>query len=470
MDRVYGEVPTGKDRFGFDWSRIRGTHFWKGPHLSRRLFFRHLGTAVGGYCLMPGATPQTVARAAATPINRAQNCIFINMGGGPSHTDTFDLKEGTWLPKEFNPTTYGDIRWPQGLFPKLADQMDSISVIRSMKPWAAVHQLASTWWQIARNPVSGLSRIAPHIGSVIAIEYANRSKDKTLPAFFNLNAGDGPGAGYLSPSFAPFYFSPGGNPPSGTAHPDGQPAFDRRFALLNDLDAEFRGKSTLGAKGAEMQAFNDAAKQLMYRTEIDNLFRFSADERTRYGNTGFGNALLVARNLLASDKGTRFVQVNVGSWDNHANIYTGPLNPTNPNSLGRQFDAGLGALVADMKASGLLDRTLIVALGEFGRTIGLPNTTAGRDHYLQQAALVMGAGIRGPKAIGNTDILGRDTQNPGWSRDRSIRPEDIAATIYSALGIDWTTVRRDDPFGRGFEYIPFASDQDLYGPVHELWS
>jgi hypothetical protein len=65
--------------------------------------------------------------------------------------------------------------------------------------------------------------------------------------------------------------------------------------------------------------------------------------------------------------------------------------------------------------------------------------------------------------------LGRQTQDPGWSRGRDIRAEDIEATIYSALGIDWTTVRRDDPLGRGFEYVPFASTQDLYGPIDELW-
>ena len=149
-------------------------------------------------------------------------------------------------------------------------------------------------------------------------------------------------------------------------------------------------------------------------------------------------------------------------------LESAPLNPSNVNSLGRQFDTGLGTLIADLKASGLLDQTLIVAMGEFGRTIGMPNTTVGRDHFMQQAALVAGAGIKGQRAIGSTDSNGRDTLDPGWSRNRSIRAEDIEATIYSALGIDWTTVRRDDPFGRGFEYVPF-SDQDLYGPIHELW-
>ncbi|MBM3760537.1 MAG: DUF1501 domain-containing protein [Acidobacteria bacterium] len=469
MDRIYGEQPVGKDRFGYDWSGVKGTWFWKAPHFNRRTFFKHLGSAVGGYFLMPAKPMETVAKAAVTPINRAKKVIFVMMGGGPSHIDTFDLKEGPWLPTSYEPTSYGDVRWPRGLFPKLAEQIDSFALLRSVKPWAAVHELASTWVQIGRNPVSVLSRIAPHIGSVVSLELAQRGGDKTLPPFFNLNTGGGPGSGYFPPSVAPFYFGASGNPPSGTIHPDGQAAFDRRFALLNDIDAEARATGLLGAKGDEMLAFNANARQMMYRAEIDNLFRFSADERIRYGNTGFGNALIVARNLLASDRGTRFVQVNVGGWDNHANIYTGALNPSNVNSLGRQFDAALGTLLGDMKASGQLDETLIIAMGEFGRTISMLNTTAGRDHFLQQGVLVAGAGIKGGRALGATDANGRDTTDPGWSRNRSIRAEDIEATIYSALGIDWTTIRRDDPLGRGFEYVPF-SEQNLYGPIHELWA
>jgi hypothetical protein len=101
--------------------------------------------------------------------------------------------------------------------------------------------------------------------------------------------------------------------------------------------------------------------------------------------------------------------------------------------------------------------------------VGAPNSGGGRDHFLQQAVMVAGAKVRGARAVGKTDAEGRNIVENGWSRDREIRPEDIEATIYSALGIDWTTIRRDDPLGRGFEYVPFA-DRDQYGPVHELWS
>ena len=103
------------------------------------------------------------------------------------------------------------------------------------------------------------------------------------------------------------------------------------------------------------------------------------------------------------------------------------------------------------------------------------NSSAGRDHFLQQFSVfagggVKGGGVKGGKVIGKTNDTGSDVTEFGWSRDRYIRPEDIEATIYSALGINWrTSIRYDDPFSRGFEYVPFSED-DLYGPINELFS
>ena len=135
--------------------------------------------------------------------------------------------------------------------------------------------------------------------------------------------------------------------------------------------------------------------------------------------------------------------------------------------MAKQFDTGLATLIADLKSDGLLDSTLIVAMGEFGRTVGPLNSQSGRDHYLQQSALFAGGGIKGGRAIGATDRLGAVTVDPGWSKQRNIKPEDIEATIYSALGIDWTTVRHDDPLGRGFEYVP-TTEGLQFGPIDEL--
>lgn len=457
-----------KDRFGFDWTGIPGTLFWRKPHLGRRLFFRHMGAAVGGYFLFPGRPGETVARA-ATPIAKVKNVIFIQMNGGASHTDTFDLKEGPWTPTNFTPESYQGLRWPRGLMPRLAEQMDSIAVVRSVRSWAAVHELARNWIQVGRNPVSSTSRIAPHIGSVVAMELGPQIPNRVLPVFMALNTGDNiPGSGYFPPETSPFFVTAGSGLPN-SSHRDGAAVFDRRYGLLLKLDAEERVNGELGPAPREMQQFNLGARMLMYNSDVDRAFQLAANDpdRARYGTNAFGNACLTARNLLAANLGTRFIQIAVGGWDNHVDIYQGPFNAGNANSLARQFDQALAALISDVKKT---NDTLVFCMGEFGRTIGNLNAQRGRDHFLQQSVLFAGGGIRGPKVIGATDNVGSQTTEPGWGRGRDIRAEDIEATIYSALGIDWTTVRRDDPLGRGFEYVPFAASQDLYGPLHELWS
>ncbi len=455
-----------KDRFGFDWSKIKGTQFWRAPHVGRRTFFRHLATAVGGYYLLPTRPMENIAKAAVTPIGTAKNCIFVLLTGAPSHIDTFDLKEGSWTPSYFNPTTYGDLRFPQGLMPNLANQLDSIALVRSSRAWATAHGIAQTWVQIGRNPVSGLSKIAPHIGSVVAMELGAKPENRTLPPFISLNASDGPGAGYFPADDAPFYVSPNGAGITNSTNPSGPDVLDRRFGMKLDIDTELEADPQLGPATSDVFNMSLSARRMMYNNAVTQVFNFDQTTRNAYGNSSFGNACITARNLLRSNLGTRFIQISFGSWDHHVNIYA---PNSNLQSMARQFDSGLGTLIADLKADGTLDQTLIVAMGEFGRTVGPLNLNGGRDHHLQQTAFFAGAKVRGMRAIGATDSTGASIKDPGWSRGREVKAEDIEATIYSALGIDWTTVRRDDPFKRGFEYVPF-SDQDLYGPINELWS
>ncbi len=458
-----------KDRFGTNWTGATGSGFWRAPHFSRRMFFRHAASALGGYVLLP-ARPMEAARSAGTLINRAKNVIFVLMNGAPSHVDSFDFKQTAATPAGFQPETFDGILWPNGILPRIGERLDDITLVRSMRAWAAVHQLSQSWVQIGRNPTSGLSKIAPHIGSVVSLELSR--PDAVLPAFLSLNASNGPGAGYLPSDHAPFYVSPRGTGLGNTRHADGQETFDRRFSLLKDLAASEDLSVEFGPLANEIASYNLSARRLMYNSDVDQVFTFSADERNQYGNSTFGSACLAARNLVRSDLGTRFVQISIGGWDNHAGIYTGAFNPENPNSLIRQFDNGLGALMADLKNEGLLDQTLVIALGEFGRTVRGPqgslNAQGGRDHFLQQAAMVAGAGVRGRSVIGKTDAEGYETIETGWSGERQIRVEDLEATIYSALGIDWTTVRYDDPLGRGFEYVPVDSRYE-YRPITELW-
>ena len=206
--------------------------------------------------------------------------------------------------------------------------MNDIALLRSVRPWVTQHQLGQDWVQIGRNPLGGLASIAPHIGSVVSLELADPKA--TLPAFLNLNVQNGRGAGYLPPSHAPFYVTANGGGLGNTRHPDGQAAFERRFALLQQLDEESRASSRLDPLGADTEQFNSAARRLMYNADVDRIFTFGADERARYGNTNFGNSCIVARNTLRANMGTRFIQLNIGGWDNHSNIHR-PSSPLQRN-------------------------------------------------------------------------------------------------------------------------------------------
>jgi hypothetical protein len=454
-----------KNRFGFDESKLKGTRFWRKPHLERRAFFKHVASGLAGYFLLPGRPSETVAQAAPTPIGTAENVVFMLLTGAPSHTDTFDLKEGAWTPAFLAPATINGIRWPQGLMPKLGERLNKVALLRSVRAYATAHDLAQSWVQIGRNPINALSRLAPHIGSVVSLELGPKTATRLLPTFVSLNASSGPGAGYLPPEHGPFHISPNGGGLPNTRHNDGQAALERRYGMLMDLEGDIVRDPDLSGSVLEMARFRESARQLMYNPEIEAIFTFNQEVRNLYGNSGFGNACAAARNLLRANKGTRFVQINFGSWDHHGNIYQANANL---QLLSRQFDDGVSRMMDDLERDGLLDKTLIVAMGEFGRTVGPLNATAGRDHHVQQSVFVAGARIRGGRVIGQTDALGAVVTEPEWARQREIRPEDIEATIYSALSIDYTTLRRDYPLGRGFEYVPGASE-DLYGPIYELW-
>ena len=439
--------------------------FWERPALSRRSFFQVLGTGITGCALYHTARPlRLLAQSSVVPMNTAKNCIFILLQGAPSHTDTFDLKEGSWTPSEWNPASYGEIRFPQGLMPNIAERLDEIVIIRSVRAWALVHSLARTWIQIGRSPASALGSIAPNIGSIVALEKASERTEKDiLPGFLALNArGNQVGAGYLPVTFAPFRLQPRATGLQNTIHPDGKERWENRRQALRLLDDSLRIGSPWGDLPQVMDEHYDAAGKLMYNDGVQTAFSFTEEERSAYGTSSFGDACLIATKALSADLGTRFVQITMGGWDNHADIYG-----TIPG-LAETFDNGFAALLDGLQQNSLLQDTLLVVAGEFGRTVGPLNSRQGRDHYLQQFALFAGGGVHGGRTIGETDATGAYTVEPGWSRGRDVRNEDIEATIYSALGIDWTTVRHDDPLNRGFEYVPYAN-LDIYGPINELW-
>lgn len=445
-------------------------NFFERPHASRRHFFKLMGAGLSGFFLGRNiARAAGIRRGGATTKNTAKNVIFILNSGAMSHIDTFDFKmtEGV-TPASFSPATTNGMLWPAGLLPKTGSVLQDLAIVRSVRAWALVHSLAQHWAQIGRSPVAALGDIAPNIGSIVAIEKGDPSK--LFPPFLALNANSAIGSGYLSAGYGPFKVTPDTAGLADTANSFGQQRFETMYSRLNHFDASLRTNSPYSRAFEDYDAFYKAAKGLMYNETVNKAFSYSDADSARYGGTAFGNACLVAKQALAANQGTRYVQINFGNWDMHTDIY-GTANPNGENllTLGKSLDDAFAELIKDLKSSGLLNDTLVVMMSEFGRTVGPLNNQGGRDHYLQQFAVFAGGGVRGGNVIGSTTADGSATDSYGWSRDRDIRVEDIEATIYSALGIDWTTVRYDDPFGRGFEYVPY-SEQDVYGPINELWA
>ena len=447
----------------------RHKNFFDRPFASRRNFLKVAGGAVTMSWMAEQAQAQVRIDKQNVPLlNKAKNCIFILLTGAPSHTDTFDLKliNGVTPASIFKPETINGMYLPTGIMPKLSAMTQDFTVIRSMRSWALVHNLAQIWTQIGRNPAAVLGDIAPNIGSIVAIEKeSERKPTDVLPTFIALNSTQGVGSGYLASNYAPLKVSPKTIGLSNVTNPDGQPRFEERYALMNKLDAPNRSNSPYGRPMEDMNAFYKSAKGMTYNPVVDAAFQYTTAERTPYGTSALGDTCLNAVKILKANAGTRFIQITSGGWDDHANIYTETVLPNRVRSL----DAAVGQLIADLKTNGLLNDTLIVMAGEFGRTVGQLSAANGRDHFVQQFCFLAGAGIKGGRAIGSTNATGSATTDFGWSRQREVRPEDIEATIYSALGINYTSIRYDDPFNRGFEYVPYASD-DLYAPVKELWA
>jgi hypothetical protein len=438
---------------------------------SRRHFFRIAGTSlVGSYfadVLDPRLLYAATTSQAVTLRNTAKSCIFIFLPGAPSQTDLWDLKEGSWTPSDLAPTTANGIRWPHGLLPKTGEHLGKLTIVRSALSWAAVHQLGQVWAQIARNPGGATGAIAPHIGAVVALEsQATRTPSDVLPGFIALNAGTIPTCGYLPAKYAPFGVTTDESGLSTLTHPEGADRFARRWSLLHQLDGN-RTSGALGKPSLDMNDFYDQSKTLMDAPGINALFTYDDAEHVRYGSTAFGDSLVVARNLVASKKGTRFVQVTLGGWDHHSDIYDKDAAQS-IYAQSAELDGALGALLTDLQTMNLLDETLIVIASEFGRTVGPLNGQGGRDHFLRNSVVFAGGGTKGGRAIGSTDATGAKVVEYGWSANRDVRPEDVTCTMYSALGIDYTTVRNDDPLGRGFEYVPFAKDGQ-YKPLEELF-
>lgn len=437
------------------------------PFTRRHFLF---GTATAGLLSAHADAAITVSRNASLR-NTAKSCIFINMNGAPSHLDTFDLKDAAWNPRDADIRDYsGNHRMSRRYFPKLSTMTNDLLVMRSCASWEAAHERGQFYMQTAHSQNPALSSEIPHIGAVVARE---RGANGLIPPFLSFNHSNIQGATFLGGLFMPMMPPASAGGINTLTHnffgnaEQSQARFERRFSLLKEIDAALREVPANEAMAA-YGAYYDRAKAMMYNSAVDSVFKFSTDDQNRYGNNPLGRSLIVARNAIRAKNGATFINVSQNGWDTHVGQFDA-AQPTNIYTLTNELDRAVGNLVDDLKASGDFDSTLIVMMGEFGRTPGVLNSRAGRDHYRDvMSVAMMGGGVKGGRVIGASDANGARITDFGWSQKRPIYVEDITATIYSALGIDWTKSIDDTPSKRKYYYVPGATE-GTYLPVEEVW-
>jgi len=457
------------------------------PKLTRRALLQIGSVGISCFYLLPLLRPKNVIASGKVNLRAtAEYCIFLFLNGGPSQIDTFDFKEGRWTPPDFDLRTMkgGLLKLPHGLFPRLAGKLDDLAIVRSVEAWEAGHSRAQFYLQVA-HPISPARRNEmPSVGAVIAYEMqARRKHNDFLPPFVVMNFGTGGGAGIigagcLDPHLNPLTLDTKANlnfvVPEGERH-----RFDQRWSLLNKLERESQSTSIARLRPVEdYRAHYEGSHTLMLAPEIASMLQLNDNERSSYGRSALGDACVLARNLIAAEAGTRYILISHDGWDLHANIYD-KSKPSNHYTLCRELDSAFESLLTDLNrlkskdGSTLLEKTLIVCMGEFGRTVGDLTVNKGRDHHrFASTTLFAGGGVRGGRVIGATDETGAKVLDPGWGKKRSMYTEDVTATIYSALGIDWRRKITNTPSGRAFEYLEPVSGTTFLdvGDIDTLFS
>lgn len=456
------------------------------PKLSRREFFKIGTTTFMGFHLLPIiGSLNAFAEDGAKPRGTAERCIFVFLVGGPPQLDTFDLKEGRWTPEDFGvKKIHPELSMPMGLFPKLTPQLDKVAIVRSGEAWESVHERGQYYIQAGRAFSPARAAEIPSVGSLIAYEFQDkRGENDYLPPFVAMNFTSG-GAGLTGPGMFPASCAPlpltieKGADISFVVPEEERSRFNQRWEFLQKLDGSLRdGHAPIGRPADDYSNYYLGAYQMMKRPEIAKVLQLSDEDHKRYGSSSAGDACILARNLVEANAGTKFVMVAHQGWDLHAKEYD-KTQKVNHYTLCREMDDYFSSLLEDLasrkdsKGRTLLETTLVVAMGEFGRTPGELNANKGRDHHrFANLVLFAGGGVKGGHIIGTTDSIGAKVVKPGWHGDRSIYPEDIVATIYSALGIDWTKKIMQTPSGRPFYYVDGTSASETISPdqVSELF-
>jgi hypothetical protein len=421
--------------------------------VSRREFLRVGGLSTLGLSLATffRLQQQAAAQEYAAPRRTDVNCILMWMQGGPSHIDTFDPKPDA--PVEVRgefatiPTVLPGVRICEH-FPLLARQMDKLSLIRGHDPQNGSHGHADHLMMSGHrfNPALPF----PCFGSVVSRERGYR--DGMFP-FVQLGRHidrrfNGGVAGFLGDQYNPFEVQD--DPSAATfrvrdlslAGEAERARLQRRYSILEQMDNYQRDVESSAAVQARDE-FYQRAHALITSPVARRAFDLSlepAHVRDTYGRNSLGQSCLLARRLIES--GVHFVTVTDGGWDTHTNNFRSLKDRLLP-----RLDHGYAALLQDLHQRGLLDNTLVVWFGDFGRTPKV-NPSAGRDHWATAGVACMGGG-----GVRRGEVVGATNAQAELVVDNPVRPQDLAATIYHALGIPLNTWYRAQD-GRPIELVP----------------
>ena len=383
-------------------------------------------------------SPTAAVFADSQRLRTAKSCILLWLDGGPSHLETFDLK----------PDAPAEVRGPFAsiatsvpgisiceLLPETSKLTQHLSIIRSMTSPLGEHGIANQYLLTGYKPTPSLQY--PGFGSVVSHV---RADSAALPSYVAVPEARGGGAGFLGERFAPFETK---GDPSTTdfrvrdleLYPD---VDETRLLRRRDFLQQFDRQQKLMENAASVQPGAtdlDQAFRMITSNEAKSAFDLSQEPeevRAKYGPRMFGQSCLLARRLV--ERGVPFVTVTNTGWDTHEGLVTqlklGYSGAKVGVGLVPTFDLGFSALIADLADRGLLDETLVVAMGEFGRTPKL-NTRGGRDHWPRVFSVVLAGGrVRGGQIIGASDRVG---ESPAAE---PVTPADLAFSIYSLLGID----------------------------------
>jgi hypothetical protein len=434
--------------------------------MNRRHFLTHVAAASG--LAVSGARFWSGLRAAQNELKKKnKSLVILWMGGGPSHMDLWDLKPGEQTAGDFKPikTPVSGIEISE-LLPTVSRMMKNLSIVRSLVTNEGSHDRGTVLMNTGRQPNPVVS--FPAVGAVASSLLS--PKDLPLPGFIGIGGtAQRIGPGFLGMNYAPFTVQNAGQPPANIKPPanlgnnevlamERLRRRERLFYTVEDnfaeaafphlrkpADREAAGSPAQAHEAIYHKAFDLTVSKLRTVFEVKNE---PARVLDAYGRTPFGMGCLLARKLV--EQGVTCVEVDLGGWDNHANIFT-----TLRRGNGPTLDKGMGALVQDLMEHGLWKNTVVLWMGEFGRTPRI-NQNTGRDHWARCWSVVLGGGaLQGGQVYGATSKDGMDVAKDPVSLG------DLFATVYKGLSIDPATKIRDN-LGRPLE---IAEGKPLKGLV-----